>query len=173
MAASRATVVAFLALAATSVYAQTSPAGDEANGTALAAPAPVSGLCQAAATCLAALEADLAADCAAFPVPTNAFPTALRKQGYNLTQLRPGLHSYYDGGYFAVLARNDKTLVVVDFPESTGTVKEDGSGTRVTDAVEEIMNGDVPDTIYMIYSHPHFDHVRCELVSGPRALLPP
>ncbi len=38
-------------------------------------------------------------------------------------------------------------------------MKEDGSGTRITDAVEEIMNGDVPETVTMVYSHEHFDHV--------------
>jgi hypothetical protein len=153
-----AAIIAILALETTSAYSQTYQADTETKTAATRA--PMSKLCPAANACLAALDADVGAPCEPFPVPANARPTGLRKQGYNLTELRPGLYSYYDGVYFTVLARSDKVVVAVDFPESTGTIKSDGSGTRVTDAVEEIMHGDVPDTIYMIYSHPHSDHVR-------------
>jgi hypothetical protein len=155
---SAASTIALVALAATCTYAETYQVDHDINTSATTSQALK--LCPAAKTCLVALDADVGASCVPFPVPANILPTGLRKQGYNLTELRLGFYSYHDGAYFAVLARSDKVVVVVDFPESTGTLKNDGSGTRVTDAVEEIMHGDVPETIYMIYSHPHSDHVR-------------
>jgi hypothetical protein len=159
MNAASCTVAVFtLAVIATvTAQAQTAPANTTSNAGAVT---PASTACPAAEKCLANLEADVGASCSPFPVPLNVFPTPLRTQGYNLTQLRPGLFSYYDGAYFAVLARNEKVLVVVDFPESLGTSKEDGSGTRITDAAEEVMDGNVPEAVYMIYSHSHLDHVR-------------
>lgn len=115
--------------------------------------------CPARDACLASLTADPTIRSCTLPIPASSLPTPVRAIGYNLTELRPGVHSYFDGRYFALLLRSKHTLVVIDAPSSSGTRKPDGSGTRVTDAAKELLDGDVPRDIYLVLTHPHADHI--------------
>lgn len=121
--------------------------------------APTAACTAALATCLDTFVAG--GSCAApLPVPPRSMPPPLRPaQGYNLTPLRPGVYSYYDGAYFALLLRDGPALAVVDFPDSGGSNIPDGSGTRMTDAITEVLAGDTPRRVALIYSHPHYDHI--------------
>ncbi len=118
-----------------------------------------SDLCDSAEECLVLLADDSSAECESFPVPFSALPKVIRPAGYNLTRLAAGVYVYHDGSYFSLLARSESEVVVVDFPGNSGTVKADGSGTRITDALEEIMDDAVPQKITMVYTHAHLDHV--------------
>lgn len=50
-------------------------------------------------------------------------------------------------------------LAVLDFPDSPASNTDTGSGTRLTDAVEQVLDGDIPKRIDMVYSHDHYDHI--------------
>ncbi|KAK1869206.1 hypothetical protein I4F81_011687 [Pyropia yezoensis] len=146
-----ATVAGAMAPAATAVVA--------ATAAAVPTEAPTAGCTAALAACLDGLVPG--GTCATpLPVPPASAPPPLRSpQGYNLTPLRPGVYSYYDGAYFSLLLRDGPALALVDFPDSAGSNVPDGSGTRLTGAITEVLGGDVPAHVAFVYSHPHFDHI--------------
>jgi len=122
------------------------------------APPPTAACTAAVAECLATLGPG--GTCGTpLPVPPSSMPPALRGVGYNLTPLRSGVYSYYDGAYHSLLLRDGGHLGLVDFPDSAGSNTPDGSGTRLTDALVEVMNGTAPAAVAMIYSHAHYDHI--------------
>jgi len=95
------------------------------------------------------------------PVPRSELPAPIRPVGYNLTALRPGVHAYLDGGYTAlfVTSSNKRRVVVVDLPDSPGSNLPNGTGTRLTAALEEVLGGVTPWRVDLIYSHAHLDHI--------------
>lgn len=113
--------------------------------------------CHEVSQCVAALDAGNT--CKLLPIPKKSLAPTLRKVGYNLRKLRSGIWSYHDGTYFTLIIHANRRLVVIDLPDSQGSNKSGGSGTRLTDAVEEILRKRQPRHIDVIYSHAHFDHI--------------
>lgn len=95
------------------------------------------------------------------PVPTGELPRPLREYGYNLTRLRPGVFAYLDGAYTSLLLWHPKErqLVVVDAPDSAASNTDGGAGTRLTAAVDEVLDGATPRGVDIVYSHAHLDHI--------------
>lgn len=93
------------------------------------------------------------------PVPPESIAPPLRAVGYNLTPLREGVFSYWDGGCFSLILVARRRLVVVDMPDSARSNIPTGSRTRLTAAVEEALDGATPSAIHLVYSHAHFDHI--------------
>ncbi|GAB0496657.1 hypothetical protein MMPV_007970 [Pyropia vietnamensis] len=161
VAATLATATASATAAAMMVPAQTATAMATATVAVAAVPtqAPTATCTTALAACLDTL-APGGTCTTPLPVPPESFPPALRSpQGYNLAQLRRGVYSYFDGAYFSLLLRDGPALALVDFPDSGGSNVPDGSGTRLTDAILEVLDGDTPAQVAFIYSHPHYDHI--------------
>lgn len=50
----------------------------------------------------------------------------------------------------------------MDFPDFSSLNKVDGSKTKLTDAIEEVLNGTVPNKVDIVYTHVHYDHMRVE-----------
>ncbi|GAB0492434.1 hypothetical protein MMPV_003696 [Pyropia vietnamensis] len=118
----------------------------------------------ACATALAACLEDLPSGgtCSpALPVPIRELPQPLRESGYNLTLLRPGVFAYLDGAYTSLLLWEPKRrkLVVIDAPDSAASNIDGGAGTRLTAAVDEVLDGASPRGVHILYSHAHLDHI--------------
>lgn len=156
-----ATVAATMVPAATATEMATATATAAATTAVRAVPSqePTAACKTALAACLDTL-APGGTCTTPLPVPPGSFPPALRSpQGYNLTPLRRGIFAYFDGAYFSLLLRDGPALALVDFPDSGGSNLPDGSGTRLTDAIMEVLGGDTPEQVAFIYSHPHYDHI--------------
>lgn len=112
--------------------------------------------CEAVRNCLAALTTDR--ECPTLlPVPRRSFLPP--RSTIKLTQFRPGVWVYDDGFYNSLILYSKPRLVVIDFVDSFTSNLPNGTRTRVTEAVEKVLNGDKPSHIFMIYSHAHFDHI--------------
>eukprot|EP00190_Bangiopsis_sp_CCMP1999_P005599 CAMPEP_0198736520 /NCGR_PEP_ID=MMETSP1475-20131203/66269_1 /TAXON_ID= ORGANISM="Unidentified sp., Strain CCMP1999" /NCGR_SAMPLE_ID=MMETSP1475 /ASSEMBLY_ACC=CAM_ASM_001111 /LENGTH=359 /DNA_ID=CAMNT_0044500341 /DNA_START=656 /DNA_END=1732 /DNA_ORIENTATION=- len=100
--------------------------------------------------------------CETLPIPDSSLPPRIRDVGYNLRRLRPGVFTAHDGIYFMLIIKTKERLVVVDSPLG-GFQKVDNKtgkvGTRVIDAVKEVVGNTKPRVIDMIHSHEHADHV--------------
>lgn len=119
-------------------------------------PIPTS-LCEPVKKCLAELQSDR--ECPnLLPVPVRSFLPP-RPLGYLLTQYRPSVWVYDDGSYNSLILYSHPRLVVIDFIATGLSNLPNGTGTRLTAAVDEILAGHVPTSIDMIYSHAHFDHI--------------
>lgn len=95
------------------------------------------------------------------PVPTGELLQPLRESGYNLTRLRPGVFAYLDGAYTSLMLWEPtrRKLVVVDAPDSAASNINSGAGTRLTAAVDEVLEGASPLGVDVLYSHAHLDHI--------------
>lgn len=98
-------------------------------------------------------------ECDLLPIPNRALVDIVQPGEFKLTRLLPSVWTFFDGVYFTLIIRHGRRLALVDFPESASSAKPDGSGTILTDAVEQVMNGSRPYRVDMIYSHAHFDHI--------------
>lgn len=132
---------------------------------ALAAPAPAAAVAANSSSscradlghCLATLRPGGRCD-PVLPVPAGALPPPLRAAGYNLTPLRKGVYSYWDGVYTSLVLVAGGELVMVDFPAGPASALPDG-GTRLTAAAAEALAGTTPRSITYVYSHAHYDHI--------------
>lgn len=107
--------------------------------------------CPAVTTCLK--QDDL---CPVLPVPRTSFPAPVSPDdGFSLTEIRPGVYSFFDGTYRTLILYSGRRLTAVDFPESTF---RDGQY-LVTIAAKTILNAEIPTRIDMVYSHRHLDHI--------------
>lgn len=79
-------------------------------------------------------------------------------QGYTLRQLRPGVFWYTDNFYHSLFLYRSRRLTVVDFPNSPGSITATGTYVPAT-ATLQILRGQVPKRVDMIYSHRHTDHI--------------
>lgn len=66
---------------------------------------------------------------------------------------------YNDGVVLSLIATSGTKLAIIDFPDSVASNIATGSGTLLTDAIEQVLNGTIPRRIDMIYSHAHLDHI--------------
>lgn len=114
-------------------------------------------LCPAVAECLPRLDAGQ--ECSLLPVPERSVLEPVLPGTFLLTTLRKGAWVYNDGTYLTLLFKEGRNVAFVDFPDSLGSNKPDGSMTRLTDAAEQILNGTVPKKIHLVYSHAHYDHI--------------
>lgn len=113
--------------------------------------------CAAVDECL--IKLDNGEECDRLPVPERATVSVLPSgTKYTLEELRPGVFSFFDGGYFAVMigSNNGKHITLIDVPE---TSMAGGSESLYVQAADEIMYGTEPDDIDIIYSHAHYDHI--------------
>lgn len=86
------------------------------------------------------------------PFPNNA-PVEVRKLRRNVFLLR-------DLAYNALLLRRNRAIALLDAPDSGGGFnKDDGSRTRITDAIEQVLGGVKPTRFDLVYSHGHYDHI--------------
>lgn len=104
------------------------------------------------------------------PIPAKALPPRVRSVGFNLKTLRQHVHLYHDGMYMALLLtdHNSSRVAVVDVPDSIGSSTAGwvpahnapaGTGTRLSEALEEVLDGARPSHVDIIYSHAHMDHI--------------
>lgn len=112
--------------------------------------------CPAVRSCLSSSET-----CDVLPVPKRS-TVPMFKGPINLRELRPGVYVYRDFVVQSLIiySRTTRRLVLVDIPDSdAGSNKPDGSRTRITDTILQILSGDKPSKVFFIYSHSHFDHI--------------
>lgn len=112
---------------------------------------------QALSTCLGKL--DKGEECDLLPTPKRLFVPSVPPGTFVLSVLRKGVWVYNDGLYLTLIMKVGTHLALVDFPDSPNTNKPDGSGTRLSDATEQVLGGTIPTKIDMIYSHAHLDHI--------------
>lgn len=95
------------------------------------------------------------------PVPPTEIIGPVHPVGYNLTRVRPGVYAYLDGGYTSLILWEAKGrwLVIVDAPDSAASNTDGGSRTRLTDAIDEVLDGASPRGVDVLYSHAHQDHI--------------
>lgn len=113
--------------------------------------------CQRAKECLLSMKKKR--KCDVLPIPSKSFILPVPFGTFQLTKLRSGVWMYNDGTYLSLIANVGKHLVMIDFPDSLNSRKQDGSMTRLTDAAEQVLDGTTPKRIDLIYSHAHFDHI--------------
>lgn len=113
-------------------------------------------ICEPVRTCVRALRRGR--ECPLLPVPEANLQGPLPAQGFELQEIRPGVFSYNDRVYFSMIIYRDDRLVLIDFPESSGSVTADGEYLVLTAAMQ-VLNGSIPMRIDMIYSHRHLDHI--------------
>lgn len=89
--------------------------------------------------------------CPLLPVPQLSLLPFVAPGTYNLTELRTGVWTYFDGAHQSAILKIDRRLAVIDFPEATYDA--------LVTATREILNGTVPRRVDMVYSHAHFDHI--------------
>lgn len=112
--------------------------------------------CPAVRSCLSSSKT-----CDMLPVPKRAI-LPIFKGPTNLRKLRTGVYVYYDFAVMSLIlySKSTRRLVLVDAPDSVaGSNKPDGSRTRITDAILQILSGDKPSRVDIVYSHAHFDHI--------------
>lgn len=90
-------------------------------------------------------------ECPLLPVPELSLLPLVAPGTYNLTELRTGVWTYFDGVHQSAILKVDRRLAVIDFPEA--------SFDTLVAATKEILNGTVPSRVDMVYSHAHFDHI--------------
>lgn len=118
---------------------------------------PVNSTCAAVQECINLL--DSGRECQILPVPPRSLLPPVGPSGFRLEEIRKGVFAYYDGSHYALMIAAGRRFAFIDFPDSAGSNKPDGSMTRVTDAAEMIIGDVKPERIDMIYSHSHFDHI--------------
>lgn len=106
-------------------------------------------LCPAVAECVAKLDAG--ETCGLLPIPPQSLFPSPSTGNFLLTNLRRGVWAYSDGAHQSLLLFTGKRLAVVDFP--------DASTTLLIAAVQQTLRTTIPDSIDMIYSHGHYDHI--------------
>lgn len=106
-------------------------------------------LCQPVATCIEKLDAG--EQCDILPVPEDSYVQSPSPGSFLITKLRRGAWLFYDGTHQAMILKTGPNLVVVDFP--------DASPMQLIEATEKLLRGTVPETIDMVYSHSHYDHI--------------
>lgn len=115
-------------------------------------------LCPAVANCIARL--DRGDECSVLPVPSRSrLVTIPAGDATELRKLRKGVWLHRDLVYNSLIVRHARHIVLIDMPDSESFNKPDGSRTRVTDALEQIMNGVKPTRVDLVYTHQHFDHI--------------
>eukprot|EP00172_Hildenbrandia_rubra_P002121 Plantae.Rhodophyta-Hildenbrandia_rubra.ctg27848.p1 GENE.Plantae.Rhodophyta-Hildenbrandia_rubra.ctg27848~~Plantae.Rhodophyta-Hildenbrandia_rubra.ctg27848.p1 ORF type:complete len:381 (+),score=44.01 Plantae.Rhodophyta-Hildenbrandia_rubra.ctg27848:544-1686(+) len=92
------------------------------------------------------------------PVAPANFPPSEGDVGYNLEQVRPGVHRVYSNGYISLIILKGRHLVLIDFPDPIPRGPPSNTSV-VASAAIEILNGTKPSKIDMVYSHSHFDHI--------------
>lgn len=114
--------------------------------------------CPQASRCIKLLQAGQI--CPLFPMIPGSFDPPLGNDPFRLTKLRPGVFHYSDDAYHALLVYSSKSrrLVVIDFPRSQNSVTSNGTY-LLTTATQQILNGETPERVEMVYSHRHFDHI--------------
>lgn len=112
--------------------------------------------CQAVETCLAALDASK--ECPLLPVPDRSPSISLGPEGFNITELRKGVYWYSDNAYNTLILYKAGRLALVDFPESNASVTPNGTY-LLTTATLQVLKGEIPRRIDMIYGHRHTDHI--------------
>lgn len=115
--------------------------------------------CPHVTTCLQKLRSGQN-QCDLFPMPPGSILPPIRPLGYNVTQVRQGVHLYHDGLYQALLiySKQANHLIAIDFPRSKSSLAPDGFYLLIR-ATREILKGDSPKRISMVYSHFHTDHI--------------
>lgn len=113
--------------------------------------------CKVVARCLKQL--DMNQECDIFPVPKRFAVPLPAPDSFLLNRLRDDVWVYGDGAFQSLILFSGRRLAVVDVPDTPASSKPDGSGTRVTDAVEQVLNGVIPTRIDLVYSHNHYDHI--------------
>lgn len=97
------------------------------------------------------------------PIPSTEFLPQVRPVGYNLKKLRRSVHTIHEGAYYAMLLYRGDSMILIDSPEGGSFAKRDNKsvvvGSIVTDAILEVLNGSIPKSFEIIYSHSHFDHI--------------
>lgn len=106
-------------------------------------------LCPPVAKCIDRL--DEGKECSILPVPKASYVDVPPPGSYLITKLRRGAWMYYDGTHQVMILKTGPNLAVVDFPES--------SPMQLMEAVDKLLRGAIPETIDMVYSHSHFDHI--------------
>ena len=114
--------------------------------------------CPHVTTCLQKLQSGQN-QCDLFPMPPGSILPPIRPRGYDVIQVRPGVHLYHDGVYQALLiySKQANHLVVIDFPRAATSLSPTGAYLLI-DATKEILKGDFPKRVSMVYSHFHMDH---------------
>lgn len=104
------------------------------------------------------------------PIPAQALPPRVRPVGLNLSPVRQHVHLYHAGIYMALLLTvlNPSRAAVVDVPNSIGSSTAGwvpahyapvGTGTRLSAALEDILDGAHLSHADIICSHAHMDHI--------------
>lgn len=114
--------------------------------------------CQAALTqCLDRL--DNGKVCEILPIPVRSLLPQIPEEGFMLQRLRRDVWLYNDGNYNSIVIATSKRLVLIDFADSFSSNTNNGTRTRLTDAVDRVLGNRSPKRVDMIYSHAHFDHI--------------
>lgn len=126
---------------------------------AVAAGQNSSSVCAAVRDCVARL--DRGEECDVLPVPARAMVLPIPNGApVEVRQLRPGVWLFRDPVVMSLILRRGSRVVLLDAPDSaTGSNKPDGSQTRLTDAVLQILNGTSATRVDIVYTHAHFDHI--------------
>lgn len=103
---------------------------------------------EAVMTCIRALENGK--ECPLLPVLPQSLAPPVPDTGFLLKKVRPGVWSFFEGSYMALIAVTGSRLAVIDFPAAS---------TKLQDAVLVALGGVSPKRIDMVYSHRHTDHI--------------
>lgn len=97
------------------------------------------------------------------PVLPSSFGTPIRPElGYNVEEIREGIWAVSEGTYYAMVIYYGKTLIVIDSPEGNFVNRDiEGIpiGSKMSDAIKEIVGKGKPEVVRLVYSHHHFDHI--------------
>lgn len=113
----------------------------------------------ALARCLRRIDRNITTACRTLPTPPEAVLPVVEPGTFMLTEVRTGAFVYNDGGLLSLIILSRRRLILIDFPDSPNSNTETGSGTRLTDAIDQVLGTTVPFRIDMIYSHAHLDHI--------------
>lgn len=109
----------------------------------------ISAQCPAVRDCL---KGDI---CPFLPVPSSSLrPSIPEDDGFLLTELRPGVFSFFDGVYGSLILHKARRLAVIDPAESSVL---DGKHLLATAAIRALQ-GQMPTRLDIVYSHRHVDH---------------
>lgn len=107
--------------------------------------------CPAVRKCLASEE------CTILPVPKASLPSPIAPVGFNLTKLRSGVYSWTEGSYISLILYKNQHLALIDFPIGPSTFRDGNYLLNV--ATAEVLNGERPKRVSMVYGHRHVDHI--------------
>lgn len=112
----------------------------------------------AANSCKAVRECLAKQKCNILPIPKTSLPSPISPAGYTLTEIRPGVYSWSDTVYLSLILFRNRRLTLVDFTNGASSFKQDGTY-LLNVAVADLLKGETPERVDMVYSHRHIDHI--------------